>query len=271
MGSGMKTVDAFAAELKHLADRVERLEGSGVPPIDVEASEPESHWVTKLILGPRTAKTPMPAPGPGRVWKDLQCAWRAETFGLVRLLSLALGAVNWLSVTVWVVDWPVGYKLRNADGNADQRWVAFWRDCYQLGRTILIIVVLAWGLQNRWWAWWVAVYAVAQIVHGIGGSVLMRKAQSLNRARALVNAVWAYGETILAFGVLYLGCGCIKGVMCSAQAVYFSAVTAATVGYGEMYPTGLGGQRLVVLQIAVSVLFVAVFLAAFLGRLGDED
>ncbi|MFJ9696846.1 potassium channel family protein [Kitasatospora sp. NPDC101183] len=51
--------------------------------------------------------------------------------------------------------------------------------------------------------------------------------------------------------------GQFQGLHTRLDAVYFTAVTLATIGYGDITPLGQGPRLLVVLQIGYSVVFIA--------------
>lgn len=81
-------------------------------------------------------------------------------------------------------------------------------------------------------------------------------------------------ESILAFAIIYLYFGVLiysdQIVYNWHEAVYFSVVTAATVGYGDIVPSGEIGRLLVIIQILASILFVAVVLANYVGQLSAK-
>jgi hypothetical protein len=48
--------------------------------------------------------------------------------------------------------------------------------------------------------------------------------------------------------------------------VYFSLVANTTVGFGDIYPKGTGGQLVVISQLLVCVLFIILFINYFSQR-----
>lgn len=116
-----------------------------------------------------------------------------------------------------------------------------------------------------------AYYFIGDIVHGAIATFLVWGTRVIHPVRSVVVAFWSYAESILAFAILYIQCQCLNaGPRSVTQAVYFSAVTATTVGYGDILPVGDSGQRLVLVQLAVSVLFILLVINALLSRVGGE-
>ncbi|WP_234997765.1 potassium channel family protein [Mucilaginibacter sp. OK098] len=54
----------------------------------------------------------------------------------------------------------------------------------------------------------------------------------------------------------------------SSQAIYFSFVTAATIGYGDISPKDESIQHVIILQIMLSLSFIVMFIANVSGKLG---
>lgn len=78
-------------------------------------------------------------------------------------------------------------------------------------------------------------------------------------ARAILTLLDHLCELTIAYAIIYAHCLCIWGpgrivTSRSVDALYFSAVTMATVGYGDFVPSS-GGRLLVLSQLSVEVLF----------------
>ncbi len=80
--------------------------------------------------------------------------------------------------------------------------------------------------------------------------------------RAVANTLWHYGEIAVAFGVLHLANleVCDEeyngGFPAVIDAIYFSFVTIATVGYGDISPKGTCGKLLVVSEVVVGMVLL---------------
>jgi len=79
-----------------------------------------------------------------------------------------------------------------------------------------------------------------------------------------------FAELVVAFGILYLQSGSIKGpdavlLTCPLDALYFSATTMLTVGYGDFTPCSHFGRLLVLGQFVCVGLFVLLMLPLILS------
>jgi hypothetical protein len=135
----------------------------------------------------------------------------------------------------------------------------------------LVLGFLAMALANGWhsssFVILMTIYFVADILVHLTGQVFVWGGQSIDPSRSLLLAVINYFEIAMAFAILYRHWDCLSPrPLSGTQALYFSIVTGATVGYGDVLADTLVGKRLVILQIATSFLFVAIFLSTLLGR-----
>jgi hypothetical protein len=62
----------------------------------------------------------------------------------------------------------------------------------------------------------------------------------------------------------------IDGHLNDTQTIYFSFVTAATIGYGDISPKDPLVMKLVIVQILVSLFFVVVFVSNIINKLGED-
>lgn len=53
-----------------------------------------------------------------------------------------------------------------------------------------------------------------------------------------------------------------------SQAIYFSFITAATIGYGDISPKDDYIQQIVIAQVMISLVFIVMFIANLAGKLG---
>ncbi len=198
---------------------------------------------------------------------EIRTELAARTYGLIRPFKLAVIAGTAIFPTVHI-DQLMHWLLPRQ--STDRRFLTTYRDVYHLARTFLLILGLRSSGHN--WAVLVGLYFIGEIVHGAIATFLVWGARVIHPARSVVVAFWSYMESILAFAILYMGCQCLNvGPHSATQALYFSAVTATTVGYGDILPMGDKGQRLLLVQLAVSVLFILLVINALLSRVGGDE
>jgi ion channel len=93
--------------------------------------------------------------------------------------------------------------------------------------------------------------------------------------RTMVLLLFNFLELVSAFAILYiLSAGVTNnGAVLSRplDAFYFSIVTSTTLGFGDFLPSSDGAKRLVVTQLALSLIFVGFFIAYICGRLGPDN
>ncbi|HEV8484164.1 MAG TPA: potassium channel family protein [Blastocatellia bacterium] len=93
--------------------------------------------------------------------------------------------------------------------------------------------------------------------------------------RAIILAIINYLELVVGFAIIYAWSGSVSNsTTCrvlsgSVEALYFSCVTATTVGYGDYTPNNHLGQALVVAEILMAVLLLALVLGALLTGVRD--
>lgn len=93
----------------------------------------------------------------------------------------------------------------------------------------------------------------------------------ISKTRNLLLLQLNFLESNLGFAILYLSRNCLEAskgqIIANIDAVYFSFVTSATVGYGDIVSNC---RWLTVLQIMTSFLFVSVILGTFINRKESE-
>lgn len=80
-----------------------------------------------------------------------------------------------------------------------------------------------------------------------------------------------YIESTVSFAILYISLGGIvrgkEALVGVIDAVYFSIITSATVGYGDITPVGNLAKIVVVVQVCSSFIFVTTVLSSFMTNL----
>ena len=90
-------------------------------------------------------------------------------------------------------------------------------------------------------------------------------------ARSLLLLGVNFLEASLAFAIFYGFSDSIKGATSPLKLLYFSLVTSATVGYGDMMPKSDTGMQLVICQILSSLGFASIFIATFVTKLNEQE
>jgi hypothetical protein len=222
--------------------------------------------LVKLFLGLGPADE-IPAQGPHRVFQLIVEEWNAPTsYGVLRIVSLML-VLTALFVPETYIDW----MLSRRKDKVDARIIAISREVLYVLRFAVWFVILKTGVWKHTLGVLLVAYLIAGITRHLFGGVLAWGRHSIDPTRSVLWALVNYAELVLGFAGLYLHCDCLNVKLTGlTQAVYFSAVTAATVGYGDMYPISASGQGLVIVQIGLSFLLVAFVLSVLLSRVPRE-
>ena len=90
--------------------------------------------------------------------------------------------------------------------------------------------------------------------------------------RSLLLLFLNFLEVIASFGVIYSAGHYLNHPLGNwIDALYFSFITGATIGYGEIYPINSAGRIIVMVQILSTLSFLILFFNFFTPRIQDDD
>jgi len=146
-------------------------------------------------------------------------------------------------------------------------------DFYVLLKVIFPLLILIYHWQEHNFVIWIMVYVLLETVLYIPtlifASDMFSKPRSYKRSMLLL--FLNYIEIILAFAVLY-SCGNFlnKPLNHWFDAVYFSAMTSSTIGYGDFRPVTTIGKVLATIQALLFLFFVILFLNFFSTKIKNK-
>jgi hypothetical protein len=215
----------------------------------------------RLFTGPDNDDV-IPAQGIQRAKALLAEELGSSSFGIVRLLKLGITGLLFFFPTIYI---DTIFKSSKASV------VACYREMYYIMRAAFLATVLWGGFYQPVFIIVIIIYLLAEILlHLIGGALVWGR-YSINPQRSLVLTFINYAEFTIAFAVFYLHWDCLSlHPLSTTQALYFSLVTATTVGYGDITPGNSTAQVIVMIQLSVFVLFVLLFLTTFVSRIPNE-
>ena len=94
--------------------------------------------------------------------------------------------------------------------------------------------------------------------------------------RSLISLFINFLEISIGFGLLYfLGCQRFSEFFnhpfdSPLHAIYFSFITSATVGYGDVYPTHVVARVLVIMQVVFSFVFIGLIFNYFASKAHEK-
>src|SRR2546423_9618810 len=188
----------------------------------------------QILLGCDTEALPADRVGPTGGIRLLRREWnRPDPVGLIRLVRLSICLVIFLLPTIYI-DLLVPKKSKVG--------IAVAREAYY----VLVVIFLAVALFEDWHRSNIIIglviyFLVGALVH-FCGQVFVWGHESIDAARSLLLALINYVEMTVGFAILYRHWDCLSTISSPSalQALYFSVVTAATVGYGDIVAKNTG-------------------------------
>jgi len=142
-------------------------------------------------------------------------------------------------------------------------------DVYVLIKIFIPLFLLYNGLQNNhvlfYLMVWMMIETMLYVPTLIFASDVIARPRSYRRSMLLLFI--NYIEIIFDFGVIYAHGQYLNVPFTNwFDSIYFSFVTSATIGYGDFYPITPAGKFLVSFQSTLFIIFVALFLNFFSGK-----
>jgi hypothetical protein len=146
-------------------------------------------------------------------------------------------------------------------------------DFYVLLKVSLPLLIITNQWQNNPVILWMMVYVMLETILYIPtlifASDLFSKPRSYKRSMLLL--FFNYLELVFGFAVLYSFANEFnKPFTHWFDAIYFSTVTASTIGYGDFYPINPLGKFLVSVQSTLVLMFVVLFLNFFSNKIKSK-
>ena len=218
----------------------------------------------KLLLGNITR---LPKPDYNPVEKRIQnikAIWNnnhQDDNGIEKIVRLFLSSSQLLFPGVYIkyLAFLKGYEYRDLA-----------LDFYILLKVSFPLLILIYNWQEYSVVIWIMVYVLLETVLYIPtlifASDMFSKPRSYKRSMLLL--FLNYMEIILAFAVLY-SCGNYlnKPLNHWFDAVYFSTINSASIGYGDFYPVTTIGKILATAQAFLFLFFVVLFLNFFSAKI----
>lgn len=218
----------------------------------------------KLLLG-NVSRIPKPDYNPiEKRIQNIKAIWNndhQDDNGIEKIVRLFLSSSQLLFPGVYIkyLACLKGYEYRDLA-----------LDFYILFKVTFPLLILINQWQHNSFVIWVMIYMLLETVLYIPtlifASDLFSKPRSYKRSMLLL--FLNYMEIIFAFGVLY-SCGDYlnKPFNHWFDAVYFSTINSASIGYGDYYPVTTIGKILATTQAFLFLFFVVLFLNFFSAKI----
>ena len=144
---------------------------------------------------------------------------------------------------------------------------------YVIFKTIMPFVMLYYSLWHHHWLYIINIYLLIEtflyIFHKI---FLPEHNRDKTHNRSLILLFFNFIEVIASFGVIYAAGQYLNHPVDNwADALYFSFITGATIGYGDYHPVNESGKLLIMLQIVSTLSFLILFFNFFAPRVQDSE
>jgi hypothetical protein len=146
-------------------------------------------------------------------------------------------------------------------------------EVYVIFKTILPFVILYFGLWDHLWLFVINIYLLIETYVYIFNKIFLPEHNSGKYYnRSLILLFFNFVEVIASYAVIYAAGNYLnESVKNITEALYFSLITGATVGYGEIHPITSDGKLLVMTQLVSTLSFLILFFNFFAPRAQDSE
>ncbi len=186
----------------------------------------------------------------------LKQVWDEESYGLERVFRLVLCLAQFL--------YPILF-IRNISGKWGSRARRLAVEIYIVFKFLFPLAAMVSGWYNHTWVVCLTAYLLSETLVHVLHLVFLSDIHSsiISYRRSLLLLFFHYAEVAFDFAVFYMAFNVLSQPATLVKALYFSFVTATTVGFGDVVARNSAGQILVVAQLMVCSMFIVVFINHF--------
>ena len=193
----------------------------------------------------------------------LKKVWQDNTYGLERIARLFLCLVQFIYPILLIRD------IFGRFGSSSRKLAA---ESYVFLKALFPFIVLIAGLYRYNLIIVIIVYLLGETIFHLLNLIFLSDVHSSlsSYRRSMLLLSLNYMEVIFDFSILYIAFDLLSEKLNWVSALYFSLVTNATVGFGDIYPKAITGRITVIFQLLICVLFVMVFINYFSQRQNEK-
>ena len=204
-------------------------------------------------------------------WLNVKRIWNNEhnnDFGLERIIRLFLALSLFIFPGIYVRDFFGRFGLLGR-----KLGVEF----YVITKLILPIIFFKLDLTNNLFITIISAIMIIETVIYLTTLIFLSNefAKPISYRRSLTSVFINYIQICLDYAVIYSYCNSSipnffnNKLTTDIQEIYFSFVTSATVGYGDIFVKNSLGQFLVITQIILFLFFAGLFITFFASKVND--
>lgn len=209
---------------------------------------------TNQSLNPEISGYPLYIKQIERIWHN----HKYDDFGLERLFRLALSCLMLFFPGVLIE------TFFNSKSYVNRKLAT---EFYVVFKTLLPFFILTNGWYEHNFIYFLNIYLLIETYIYLFSKIFLSEhhAKTSNK-RTLLLLILNFAESGLSFAVIYKSGNYLNAPLTSVtDALYFSFVTSATVGYGDFYPITKMGKLITLSQILCSISFIVLFFNFFSG------
>jgi hypothetical protein len=193
-----------------------------------------------------------------RIWRN----YSHHDFGLERFIRLFLAAIQFMTPSLYIKHFAFGL------GTTGRKILV---EFYVLLKMLLPVFALSIGIYDSTLILIIILIFLFETIIYVTSLIFISDAsrESVQPRRSLALLFVNFFEIIFDFAFIYIYFDTTRGGLFTehldsgTDAIYFSFVTAATVGYGDIAPALPMAKQMVIIQITLTFVFVGLFLNYF--------
>ncbi|HEX8270489.1 MAG TPA: potassium channel family protein [Flavobacterium sp.] len=196
-----------------------------------------------------------------RVWNND----KHNDIGIEKMLRLFLVAIQFAFPGIYIRDKYARHGLTYKNLAVE---------AYVVLKTALPLIFLLSGIYTNIYVVLVTTYLLAETILYVATLIFVSDifAKPRSYRRSVLLLYFNYLEIVFAFAVIYGGLDLLShNATTVVDFIYFSFVTSATIGYGDIYPITDMGKLIVGFQSIVFLIFIVLFLNFFGSKVEDKD
>lgn len=221
----------------------------------------------KLFFGKSEHNTAINHSIIGLQWRNLELVWENAHYndsGIERIFRLFLIGVQFF--------YP-GIYIREIFSRRGLTFKNLAIEFYVLAKLLFPVFVFAFDGAHHPFLLGLSIYFVSETITYISSLVFTSdlKYETKSANRTILLLFLNYIEISLQFSMLYAGFNMLsEGAKTAIDYIYFSLITSASVGFGDIYPISQAGKLLVCCHSFLLVVFVVLFFNYFSSKRLDH-